>query len=146
MMDFDLARRFDIVTCLFSAIGYVRTIEGLRRAIGCMTRHILPGGLLIIEPWFRPQDWLPDTVHAQFIDEPEFKLARINTSLLRDGMSVFDLHHLIGTPRGTEHVVEHHELGLFETHEMLSAMAETGLSVEHDPQGLTGRGLFIGWR
>jgi SAM-dependent methyltransferase len=33
MMDFDLARSYDIVTCLFSAIGIVKTFECLERAI-----------------------------------------------------------------------------------------------------------------
>ena len=59
-------------------------------------------------------------------------------------MSVFDLHHLIGTPVGTEHIVERHELGLFETDEMRAVFEEQGLAVAYDAEGLTGRGLFIG--
>ncbi len=61
-------------------------------------------------------------------------------------MSIFDLHHLIGTPEGTEHVVEHHEMGLFETEEMKSVLEEQNLAVEYDPEGLTERGLFVGKR
>ena len=34
MTDFELGRTFDAVTCLFSSIGYVRTVEGLRRRRG----------------------------------------------------------------------------------------------------------------
>lgn len=44
----------------------------------------------------------------------------------------------------TRHVSEVHELGLFTTSEMLSAFRTAGLDVEHDPKGLTDRGLFIG--
>ncbi len=40
-------------------------------------------------------------------------------------------------------VSEVHELGLFTTEEMMQAFREAGLDVEHDPEGLTGRGLFI---
>src|SRR4051794_29635726 len=29
MVDFELSRRFDVVTCLFSAIGYVQTVENM---------------------------------------------------------------------------------------------------------------------
>jgi hypothetical protein len=60
--------------------------------------------------------------------------------------SCFDLHYLIGTLEGTEHFVERHELGLFETDEVRSVLAEAGLDVRYDAEGLTGRGLFIGRR
>jgi SAM-dependent methyltransferase len=144
MVDFDLGCAFDIITCLFSSIGYVKTLEALDRALSCMARHLLPGGLLVVEPWFTPEVWQPHTVHALYIDEPELKIARVNTSFVQGRLSYFDLHHLIGTPAGTEHLVEHHELGLFETDEMHDALARAGLRVTYDDQGLTGRGLFLG--
>lgn len=144
MINFSLDDSFDIITCLFSSIGYVKTLENLQRAARCMARHVKPGGLLIIEPWFTPQNWQPDTVHGMFIDEPDLKIARINTSKVEGRLSYFDLHHLIGTPQGTEYFVERHELGLFETLEVENALAEAGLQVSYDPRGLTGRGLFIG--
>jgi hypothetical protein len=56
------------------------------------------------------------------------------------------LHYLIGTLAGTEHLVEHHELGLFTTDEMLAALAAVSLEVTFEPKGLMGRGLFIGRR
>ena len=36
MTDFDLGTTYDVVTCLFSAIGYVRTVDRMNRAIACM--------------------------------------------------------------------------------------------------------------
>ena len=144
MMAFDLGQTFDIVTCLFSAIGYAKTLDNLSRAIRCMARHLKAGGLLVIEPWFTPDTWRPGTVHAIFVDEPELKIARINTSFTAGRLSVFDLHYVIGSPAGTGHLVEHHEMGLFTTEEMHAALATVGLEVSFDPQGLMGRGLFIG--
>jgi ubiquinone/menaquinone biosynthesis C-methylase UbiE len=144
MADFDLGRRFDVVTCLFSSIGYLKTIERVRQALACLASHVLPGGLLIVEPWLTPETWKPGTVHALFIDEPEYKLARINTSFVDGCISYFDLHYLIGTPEGTTHWVEHHELGLFTSDEMREAMAAAGLDVSHEEEGLTGRGLWVG--
>ena len=55
MMDFDLGQTYDVVTCLFSAIGIVRTFDRLGRAVACMARHVRRGGGLIIEPWLTPQ-------------------------------------------------------------------------------------------
>jgi len=146
MLDFDLKRRFDVVTCLFSSIGYVQTLDNLGRAVGCMAHHLRPGGLLIIEPWFTPNLWKPGTVHALFIDEPDLKIARVNTSYVDGCLSYFDLHYLIGTPEKTEHLVERHSLGLFTQAEIEQALSAAGLSVVYDEQGLTGRGLYIASR
>jgi SAM-dependent methyltransferase len=146
MMAFDLADEFDVVTCLFSSIGYVRTQQNLTRAVSCMTRHVVRGGVLIIEPWFTPDTWYAPSVHASLVDEPDLKIARVNTSFVEGRLSYFDLHYLIGTLEGTEHFVERHELGLFETAEVRSVLVEAGLDVTYDAEGLTGRGLFIGRR
>ena len=144
MTAFNLGKTFDLVTCLFSSIGYVKTLKNLAQAVECMARHLKAGGLLVIEPWFTPDTWRPGTVHAIFIDEPELKIARINTSFVMGHLSIFDLHYLVGTPAGTEHLVEHHEMGLFTTDDMHAALAAVDLEVAFDRQGLMGRGLFIG--
>ena len=144
MTDFVLCKKFDVITCLFSAIGYAKTYELAASAIACMSRHLVPGGLLIVEPWFPPEAWHAGTVHAMLIDEPDLKIARVNTSFVKGRVSYFDLHHLIGTPDGTTHVVEHHELGLFTIEEMKRMFADAGLSVTYDPEGITGRGLYVG--
>jgi SAM-dependent methyltransferase len=143
MADFDLSRLFDAVTCLFSSIGYMKTMERLTRALTCMAQHLVPGGVLVIEPWFTAETWHPGSVHGLFIDDPELKIARVNTSFVDGLISYFDLHYLIGTPQGTEHYVEHHELGLFETGEVQGILSELGLEVTYDEEGLTGRGLFV---
>ena len=144
--DCNLGRTFDVITCLFSAIGYVKTLENLSRAVQCMVHHLLPGGVLLIEPWFTPETWRPGTVHARFIDDPDLKIARINTSFVEGRLSSMDLHYLIGTPAGTEHYVERHELGLFTTEEMRHALTTCGLEVTYDATGVIGRGLYIGQR
>lgn len=143
MIDFDLGKKFDVITCLFSSIGYVKTLQNLRLAIDTMRAHLKPDGLLIIEPWFTPDEWTPATVHALFVDEPELKIARVNTSFARGRLSYFDLHYLIGTPQKTDHFVERHELGLFEREEMEDAFSHAGLEVAFHEEGLIGRGLYL---
>ena len=48
MEDFTLGGRFDAITCLFSAIGYLKTLDRVARACQTMAQHLLPGGVLII--------------------------------------------------------------------------------------------------
>lgn len=144
MTDFELSQKFEIITCLFSAIGYVKTLAKLNQSVVCLANHLAPNGVLIIEPWFPPDMWKAGTVHAVLLDEPELKIARVNTSFRTGNLSWFDLHYLIATPDGTEHFVERHELGLFTHAEMREAFANAGLRVHYDENGLTGRGLYIG--
>lgn len=146
MTRFDLGRAFDVVTCLFSSIGHAKTPELLRAAARCMANHVKLGGALVVEPWFTPEAWHPHSVHGSFIDEPELKIARVNTSFVEGRLSVFDLHYLIGTPNGTEHLVEHYEMGLFTVEEMRDALSRPGWTVTYDAEGLSGRGLFIARR
>jgi SAM-dependent methyltransferase len=143
METFDLGQRFDVVTCLFSAIGYVCTVPRLRRAVANMAKHVVPGGLLIIEPWLKPEVFRPGMPHARFVDEPELKLARIVISRLEGDAAIMDFHFLVSTPDGIESFVEQHTTGLFSHDDHLTAFRLAGMSVEHDPQGLTGRGLYV---
>ncbi len=144
MTAFDLGRQFDAVVCLFSAIGYAKTPEACQSAINCMARHLKPGGVLVIEPWFTPDVWESNTPHLIEFESDDVKIARVNTSFVDGRISWFDLHYLIGTAEGTEHFVEHHELGLFTPDEMRKMLENAGLVVTYDEEGLTGRGLWIG--
>ena len=146
MTDFELSRTFDAITCLFSAIGYATTESMLRRAIACMSKHLKPGGVLLIEPWFDPDTYCAGTVHATFVDRPDLKIARMNVSEVKDGISVIDFHYLIGTASGIERYEERHELGLFTHEQYTAALCDNGLEVTYDPKGVTDRGLYIGVR
>ena len=44
---------------------------------------------------------------------------------------------------GNRHESEVHHLGLFTTLELMQAFRDAGLDADHDPKGLTDRGLFV---
>jgi SAM-dependent methyltransferase len=144
MMQFDMGSSYDAVLCLFSAIGYARTSENVTLALRSFRSHLARGGLVIVEPWFTPEQWQPGTVHMKTIETETVQVCRMNTSLVRDGISVLDFHYLIGAAGAVEHRHEVHELGLFTTATMRQCFEDAGLQiVEYDAQGLTGRGLYI---
>jgi Methyltransferase domain len=144
MTDFDLGRRFDAVACLFSSIGYAKTEERMRAAVSAMTLHLEPGGVLVVDPWFGPDAWKDGYVGALFVDEPELKIARMNVNAREGSLTVMDMHHLVATPAGVEHIVARHELGLFTSEQYEEAFRAAGLDVAHFPEALNGRGRYVG--
>ena len=146
MVDFDLGRRFDVVVSLFSSIGYVRTPERLALAVHNMARHVRPGGVLIVEPYFTPQAWKPRTMapKANIADDPEVTIVRMVDWVREADVVKFTFHYLVGTARGVEHFTEPHQMGLFSDDQHRAAFAAAGMVVTLDEEGLMGRGLYIG--
>lgn len=144
MTRYYLGHQFDVVACLFSSIGYVKTKVNLQKAIKNMSHHLLPGGVLLVEPWFTPEQWNPGRVFTLRVDKPDLKIIRMSHSGQRGRVSHLEFQYLIGTPQGIEHSIEYHELGLFTHEEYLAAFRSAGLKVIHDSKGLDGRGLYIG--
>jgi SAM-dependent methyltransferase len=147
MTAFDLGRRFDAVTCLFSAIGYVATEDALRRTIANFARHLRPGGVALVEPWLTPESFQPGRPRLDVSESDDLKVVRMGRTEWDGDQSAIFFVYVAGYPDGIEHWEERHLLGLFTHGQMLDAFRAAGLEVvEHDPQGLTGRGLYVARR
>jgi SAM-dependent methyltransferase len=147
MADFDLGHVYDVVLSLFSSIGYVKTGDRLASAARCFARHLAPGGVAVVEAWLAPEAFTPGKVYLLTAEREDLKVSRMSSSVVRDGVSILDFHYLIGTPEGVKHLQETHELGLFTEEEMRAGLETGGLDVaEFHPEGLTGRGLYVGRR
>ncbi len=146
MRRFELGRTFDVVTCLFGSIGYVQTPDAMRSAIAAMARHAVPGGLVIVEPWLTPSNFDPAYPgRALVVERPDLIAVRMNDSRVEGRLSIMDFHYLIGRAGARlEHLVETHTLGLFTDDEVRDAFEAANLTAEHDPEGLIGRGLWVG--
>jgi len=144
MRSFSLGKTFDLVICLFSAIGYASTLEALHGAIRTMAEHVSPGGLLLVEPWISPGEYRPGGVFSVFVDKPDLKIARMNVNQVRDTVSLINFHYLVATPDGVQHFTEEHELGLYTREEYRAAFESAGLVTGWEPEGLIGRGMYIG--
>lgn len=142
MIDFDLGRTYDVVMCLFSSIGYVQSVENLQGAIRSMAAHLEPGGVLFIEPWFRPDTFEEGHIGLLVVDEPDLKITRMNSTRRAGNVSILDFDYLVGTSEGTEHFTETHRLTLFTDKDHLDAMRAAGLEPQ-EPADLMGRGLHI---
>jgi ubiquinone/menaquinone biosynthesis C-methylase UbiE len=144
MVDFKLKKKFDVIVCLFSAIGYVKTKSRLQKTIKSMSEHLLPGGVMLVEPWFAPKQWHPGREYVVQVNKPDLKIVRMSHSSKKGSISIIEFQYLIGTSKGIERDSEILEMGLFTKKEYLDVFRSAGLQVTHDPIGVYGRGLYIG--
>lgn len=144
MRAFDLGRSYDIILCLFSSIGYLRTLDKVGRALQCFRRHLAPGGLLLVEPWFTPASWDPEHPAAMLTAEGEgFSICRMSEAGQAGALSFVTCHYLLAQGKTVQYFSERHELGLFSVEEMSAALRQAGFAVTYDEQGLIGRGLYM---
>jgi SAM-dependent methyltransferase len=146
MRTFELDRAYDVVTCLFSAIGHVETAEAMRRSIERMSAHLRSPGLLIVEPWFTPENFWDGHLAANFQIETENKLAWMYRQYREDLMAVLDIHYLVGGEGQPEYIRERQDLGLFRPAEMAEAFAAVGLEAEYRESEVWNRGLYVARR
>lgn len=149
MTDFDLDRRFDAVTCLFSAIGYVRTDDNLRSAIGRMADHLRPGGVLIVEPWIQPERWdawVAGTSNYCVASDGDLTVGRFRATRRNGTMTELLLHYIATDDKEVVVTDERHQVRMFTVEELTDAASRAGLDAKWDPVGIIGRGLLIGVR
>ena len=144
MSEFELSRRYDVVMCLFSSIGYLRTLDRVVGALRCFREHLRPGGAVIVEPWFQPGVLDQGRVDQTTGEANGIRVTRNSRMELEQGLSRIHFNYEITDATGTRHVPEVHELGLFTNAELMEAFRATGFHVTYDPVGLINRGLYIG--
>jgi ubiquinone/menaquinone biosynthesis C-methylase UbiE len=146
MATMNLGKMFDVITCLFSSIGYVKTVPRLRKTIRNFASHLKTGGIAIIEPWFTKATYHTGSAHMTTYDSEKLKIARLVVSQLKGNLSIIDMHYLIAEQgKPVKHFVDRHEMGLFETTQTLQIMKEARLKPRFLKNGLLrDRGLFIG--
>lgn len=146
MVSFDLNDKFDIITCLFSSIGYVKTYDNLEKTITNFENHLKSSGVVIIEPWFTKSTYWVGLPSMTTYDGEDIKIARLNTTAIDKDLSVMEMHYLIVEKnKDVKYFVDKHELGLFETDKFLEMMKNAGFKAEFLKDGLMkGRGLYIG--
>ncbi|KAA8887616.1 class I SAM-dependent methyltransferase [Nocardia colli] len=145
MRDFDLGRTFDVITLMFSSIGYVDDYPDLVRALAALGRHLTPGGVLVIEPWVFPDSFADDYLATDLVRDDEGAVTRFSHSVRDGGAVVMSVQYLVATPEhGIRHLTDRHRLALFTREQYLAAFAAARCPAEFVQPAAFGRGLFIG--
>ena len=146
MRTFEIDRSYDVIVCLFSAIGHVETAEAMRRSVERMTAHLRSPGLLIIEPWFTPESFWDGHLAANFQSEAETKLAWMYRQRREGLLAILDIHYLVGGEGQPEYIAERQALGLFTPGEMTAAFEAVGMAPSYLESDVWNRGLYVARR
>ncbi len=146
MKTMNLGKKFDVIICLFSSIGYVKTAVGLEKTIQNFSRHLTKGGLALIEPSHSKSFYVSGEPRIATYNGKDAKIARVNFTKNRQATAVLKMHILIAERgKDAKYFVDSHELGLFGINNTLRIMKASGLKSKYLKNGLmTGRELFVG--
>jgi ubiquinone/menaquinone biosynthesis C-methylase UbiE len=141
-----LGKQFDVITCLLSSIGYVKTAASLGKTIRNFSKHLKKGGLALIEPSHAKSVYVSGEPRITTYDWKDAKIARVNFTKIRQATAVLNMHILIAERgKDAKYFIDKHELGLFGINNTLRIMKAVGLKSKYLKNGLMpGRELFVG--
>ena len=146
MRTFNLGRQFDVVTCLFSSIGYMLAPEDQLQAIANMAGHLAPdrrdAGRAVA---FARTSSTRTTCRGRWWPRRDgMSIVRMNDSRVEGRLSIMRFHYLVGRPGKIDHFVEEHIAGPLHGRRVPRHVRRApALDAELDEEGLMGRGLWI---
>jgi SAM-dependent methyltransferase len=142
MIGFNLGKRFDVITCLFGSIAYLPTVQRFEQTVGSFARHLVPGGVAIVEPWLRPDEWEEGRVSARFADLPDLKIARMHVGRRDADTAILNFHYMVAMRDGIRNFEETHRVMLLSDAQYRVAFSRAGFELRRDV--LNGRDLYVG--
>ena len=143
MRELDLPDRYDAVICMFSSIGYVKTLPELERTLRAFRKHVAPGGIVIVEPWFPPGVLTSGHHSTRSAEANGVRVERDATTEVEGRMSYIRFDYTIHEGDRVRRTTELHELGVFTVEETLEAFSAAGLTARHEAPSERNRGLYI---
>ncbi|MDA3836881.1 MAG: methyltransferase domain-containing protein [Nanoarchaeota archaeon] len=145
MTNFNLCKKFDIMTSLFSGIGYLKTDEELKQTFQNFYYHLNTGGVAIIEPWFSESNHPEDMFHMRTYNGENMKISRITSLKRKKDFTILENHYTIAIKNnGIKKMNDTHELKITSHKRIAKLMCESGFKVKYMKHGLIGRGLLVG--
>lgn len=145
MRNFDLGKKYDVILCLFSSIGYLESTDEIVAALRSLGRHLNENGLVIVEPWFTPETYGKPRIGMVTNETPELKICRMSRSELHGEFTILHFDYMVNTLEdGVRYFSEQHKVRLTSVAEMKHAFHEAGFEVRFEEKGLGERGLYFG--
>lgn len=141
MRQFDIGRLFALVTIPFRPFQHLVTVEEQLACLGCIRRHLLPGGRLILDLFNPSLEALTQPVGEESAPEPEYstpdgrRVVRRHQIVSRDRtnqVNHVELIYAVTHPDGrTERLIHEFPMRYLFRFEAEHLLARAGLSLQH---------------
>jgi ubiquinone/menaquinone biosynthesis C-methylase UbiE len=145
MRTFFLPRKFNILTCLFNSLNYLKNTAELEKTMNNFYSHLDAEGIMMTE-CLQKDNMIFSRQHVlRSYDGENVKIVRMSDLKSADTHAIFDFHYLI-SEKGTDtkYLNDTIALTLFSKREIIDMMKKAGFNVKHLKKGFYGQGLFIG--
>jgi ubiquinone/menaquinone biosynthesis C-methylase UbiE len=145
MRSFDTGVQYDAVICMFNTINNATSADDMVATLRNFSRHLKPGGMLIVEPWLTPETFEVGRVFTDIAKRGDVHVCRMTTSAISGNISTLYSKWLVGQEGAFQTGDEVIHLSVFSVPEMLDFFRVSGFSAKYDPMaGCFGtRGLYI---
>lgn len=130
MRDFDLGRGFDAVTCMGNSVACVPTVAELDAAVARMAAHLTPGGVLVVEPWWFPENFLDGHVGGHVTTDGGRVIARVTHSRRVGDRTRHEVKFVVADAAGIREFTEVLMVTLFTREQYAAAFQRAGCTVE----------------
>ncbi|GAA2961888.1 class I SAM-dependent DNA methyltransferase [Actinokineospora diospyrosa] len=143
MRSFDLGRGFDAVTCMFGSIGHTMAEAELDAALACFARHLNPGGVLVVDPWWFAETFTDGYIAGDVVEVEGLTVARVSHATRVGDKSRMEVHYTVARPEGITHFAETYLASLYTRQQYEDAFTRAGLTADYLPGVQNGRGAFV---
>jgi SAM-dependent methyltransferase len=126
MIDFRFRSRFDVIICLFSSIGYVKSFYNLVETLENFFRHLNDTGLVIVEPWVFKKDFKKGHISLDTIEDDKLKFVRMARSRISGSTWLIYMHYLVGKNGEIKHFSEVHKMLALDYQDYVEAFKPSG--------------------
>lgn len=152
MRDFDLHRTFDVVICMGSGLAEADSPEQVADSVARMSAHLAPGGVLIVEPWYFPDNFLDGHAAGHLFRDDGRVVSRLTHSARHGARSRVEIRFTVVDSSGFREFTDVIVKYLLPRERYEAAFGRAGCAVEFVP-GFSladgrpnGPGLFVGVR
>jgi len=138
MESFRLNKKFDVITCLYGGISYALNIPELRKTLNNFARHLKPGGVAVVEPYFTAKQFKPNQPKLSIVENEKTRVARVSLSVRKGNIASRKMIIAIAEKgKGVFSFEDNRDVALLSPEQIITCMEQTGFKSTLIKNGIT---------